>query len=467
MNEMKEPAKSASAEQALAMSLKGCVSRKSFIRQKVTGFKIIFCFRMEGEAEAPSEFTVFPTKSGHAVLWNIYKGCGGDVARMCEYVNETLHRYADVAVDTRPAEWRQSIFKDAGFQTGGGGCYRKTSTLTFSRVPLADGSVCKDGAHVFVLSPLMDLGNAFQMPTPAATTAPQSNQLGDDLGDDDGGGEEKLGDDDDQDGDQVDRYFGVAATESTPKAATTGKQRGAKKATLVVRAVTQERFPGLDLALRMFRVFMFALDMHARHTIKTDRQSPSEVEFSASYHTHISKSDKNSTDRYSRYKQSLEELSQTWQAHNDVGDCDIRFSGIKPWYMEKCGGGVWHAAEPQFCPHSGVGVGAGDSSPFAGSLSTPLTSSTLAELEECRLDTGCHVQLLFHLGAFYEFSENGGDKLVRGLTLEVHSLAFWPHPRNRAAAKRGLVTGPAAFQQAQQDIANTWKPTLRVKKSRK
>lgn len=406
---------------------------------------------MEGQK---SEFYQVQTSSGDALVWNIYQGCCGggesyDSRRTCDYVKHTLQRYCDVAVDRRPDEWRQSFFSGSSMQTGAG-TYRKTKWLTFSNVPLADGTTCKRGTFVLILTPLMDLENAYQLPS-TSSTLPTTEEPDDD------------NEDDDVDGD-VDRHFGISAAAERPTKQRNlggGIARGRKnnKATLIVRAHAQERFPGLDAAIRIFRDVIFAIDLYTKLTIREDKKSRPEVEFMATYRTHIEKGDKHTqiAERgVKRYTQTIEELEKNFFDNNNfdgVGDCNIRFSNVKGWYMSQCNSGasgVWRSEEPQYCKHQFPEL------PF-GSLSgsEELKPSDLSELERCRTTTGCHVQLLFHLGLFYEFQE-GTDKISRGCTLEVHSLCFWPHPTTGSTTRLSTNSGAAAVVRARDDVASNW-----------
>jgi hypothetical protein len=367
--------------------------------------------------EEGSCFSSLTTQGGSpVVILNIYKVAesAGKEANLLHVFRELLFRHIDLPKHfTAPAEavgvFHQTFLKQS-FVTAQGKTSR-SDYLRVSRVALLDGTTSADNCLLMVLSPLLEMEKSYQLSG--------SGNRSEVVVKEEGGG------------DDVWSFFEQETSAAKKRPASEGRASsggGAKKmskttnnnnkATIYARCQSDGRFPFLNDALRIFGVFMMAVDVFAKEVILLDRQSfnrGGEGSY-ATNHTHISKADKFSTNNFNRHMQSLEEIVAEYESSGGMLDnCGVKLS-LKHWYMAKCnpGGCVWRARYPQDLNH------------LRDSFDTKLyQKSSLEELEAC--GNKCHIQYLFHLGAVYEHRDLS-ESLSRGITHETVSIVYWPHP---------------------------------------
>jgi hypothetical protein len=192
-----------------------------------------------------------------------------------------------------------------------------------------------------------------------------------------------------------------------------------------VRSSIHGRFPGLASAIQQFNAFILAVDLMAKRLLQQDRKALVDLELLSTYHTHVSKSDAYSSDRY---KQSLEELEAEYSSA-PLSDCNINISIKGDYIARTCTtpeGGIWKAPRLDTIEHL--------PDVFDVSKYEP---SSLEELVQC--GRNCYVQFMFHLGQLYERQATGhnGDGILRGMTLRVSRIVFWPIPNERVKKSVG------------------------------
>jgi hypothetical protein len=371
--------------------------------------------------EEGSCFSSMKTQGGSpVVVLNIYKVAqtAGKEANLLHVFRDFLFRHIDLPKHfTTPdptalaavGSFHQTILKQS-FPSAQGKTSR-SDNLRVSRVVLSDGTTSADGCLLMVLSPLLEMEKTYQLTGSAGV---RSEAVQEESG---GGGADDLWSFFEQDasgGKKRPASEGRATTASKK----TAKTNNNNKATIYARCQSDGRFPFLNDALRIFGVFMMAVDVFAKDVILLDRQSFNLNDGSyATNNTHISKADKFSTNNFNRHMQSLDEIVTEYESSGGVLDnCGVKLS-LKHWYMAKCNpssGCVWRARYPQDLDH------------LRDSFDTKLyQKSSLEELEAC--GNRCHIQYLFHLGALYEHRDLS-DSLSRGITHETVSIVFWPHP---------------------------------------
>lgn len=396
------------------------------------------------EEEGVSCFSSMKTQGGSpVVVLNIYKVAqtAGKEANLLHVFRDFLFRHIDLPkhFTTNPEQllqvrdlYHQTILKQS-FPSAQGKTSR-SDNLRVSRVVLSDGTTSADGCLLMVLSPLLEMEKSYQLTGGAGV---RSDVAQEDSG---GAGADDLWSFFEQDasssgGKKRPASEGRATTSSSKKTAKTNNNNN--KATIYARCQSDGRFPFLNDALRIFGIFMMAVDVFAKDVILLDRQSFNRNDGSyATNNTHISKADKFSTNNFNRHMQSLEEIVTEYESSGGILDnCGVKLS-LKYWYMAKCNpnGCVWRARYPRDMDH------------LRDSFDTKLyQKSSLEELEAC--GNRCHIHYLFHLGALYEHRDLS-DSLSRGITHETVSIVFWPHPEGNPGSPILPETALAIAQDA-------------------